>query len=882
MIKACFLRILKYTTAPDRGSDAETGLQRRKQKGEEMNRKSVSRNAISFLVSLFLILSAALAIGGLTSYGKTTSTVDGTKYTHLSRYQSSRYKVFDGIDVSWWQYTNNWKKIKNDGVDFAIIRCGYTAMNGSFKMVEDSTFETNLVNAANNGVNVGVYYYSLATNQSEAAKEANFVVSLLKKYEDRYGIRVNLPVVMDDEFTNGDRAGAAYNNAKASNGVAYARAKMTNIAVKWLDTVEAAGYTPMFYSYRNMVDPSFNSGYKFNMSKINGSNQYPFWLAQYSTTNAYSGNVTMWQYTSSGSVNGTGSSRTDRNFYYYDTNGSGTKSGTKSIRNCSIQLAYSEMKYDGDPKEPYVTVKDGDQVLTKNKDYTVAYFNNRKKGTANVVIQGIGDYSNDILKTFTVGTENRSDGGGGTTITPDTPNSWSTSLDAARDALTVRWNPSANATDYTVAYRVNRGSWNTVSTNQTNYVLELDENDLVDVKVRAENRSSGTSYSSSYTTEKHRFIGDEDASTSLSMKTKVMTLSLPKQTAGVSSAQLNYDVKISTDGGAYKTRTATGNSLPISVSSGKRYAVKLCPVPTVDGTRYVGGYGSTSRRYAVQNTIRTVSGYDGKALVTFDHQDGTGVQLNYAAKSSMSGSKTKNLSASATSATVTGLGTGSTYYFRVRTNKVAGRYTFLGAYSTKKSVKPLQITPGKVGKVTVSVNEASRTIGLSFKAVPLASNYEVAYKLNDEDTWRKEITGGKTTWKITTPEAGDTVAIRVRALKTVSAGIGGYSVSGTYYGPYTGIYYRWVKKMSLENVTPLSAGFRVTPSDIGQSSYKVYYSPYGSLSGRKILQQTGTKTLSVKSLPKKQTYYLKSRAILTKDGHDYYGQYCPVTSVITK
>lgn len=100
-----------------------------------MNRKTVSRNAISFLVSLFLVLSTALVIGELTSYGKTTSTVDGTKYTHLSRYQSDRYRVFDGIDVSWWQYTNNWEKIKNDGVDFAIIRCGYTGMSGSFKMV---------------------------------------------------------------------------------------------------------------------------------------------------------------------------------------------------------------------------------------------------------------------------------------------------------------------------------------------------------------------------------------------------------------------------------------------------------------------------------------------------------------------------------------------------------------------------------------------------------------------------------------------------------------------------------------------------------------------------------------------------------------------------
>ena len=30
-----------------------------------------------------------------------------------------------GVDVSYWQKTIDWNKVKADGIKFAIIRCGY-------------------------------------------------------------------------------------------------------------------------------------------------------------------------------------------------------------------------------------------------------------------------------------------------------------------------------------------------------------------------------------------------------------------------------------------------------------------------------------------------------------------------------------------------------------------------------------------------------------------------------------------------------------------------------------------------------------------------------------------------------------------------------------
>ena len=62
-----------------------------------------------------------------------------------------------GIDVSVWQGSINWKKVKDAGVDFAIIRCGY-GENTSSK--DDSKFVANVKGCEANGIPYGVYLYS--------------------------------------------------------------------------------------------------------------------------------------------------------------------------------------------------------------------------------------------------------------------------------------------------------------------------------------------------------------------------------------------------------------------------------------------------------------------------------------------------------------------------------------------------------------------------------------------------------------------------------------------------------------------------------------------------------------------------------------------------
>ena len=74
-----------------------------------------------------------------------------------------------GIDVSKWQPKVDWKKVKADGIDFAIIRIGYCYNNGALKL--DSAFTQHIKGALAAGLDVGIYLYSYATTV-QAAKRA--------------------------------------------------------------------------------------------------------------------------------------------------------------------------------------------------------------------------------------------------------------------------------------------------------------------------------------------------------------------------------------------------------------------------------------------------------------------------------------------------------------------------------------------------------------------------------------------------------------------------------------------------------------------------------------------------------------------------------------
>ena len=87
-----------------------------------------------------------------------------------------------GIDVSKYNHPIDWKKVKNSGVEFVIIRVGYRGYGSAGTLVEDPKFKTYLDGATKAGLKVGVYFYTQAITTAEAKAEAKFVLDRIKGY----------------------------------------------------------------------------------------------------------------------------------------------------------------------------------------------------------------------------------------------------------------------------------------------------------------------------------------------------------------------------------------------------------------------------------------------------------------------------------------------------------------------------------------------------------------------------------------------------------------------------------------------------------------------------------------------------------------------------
>ena len=72
------------------------------------------------------------------------------------------------------------------------------------------------------------------------------------------------------------------------------------------------------------------------------------------------------------------------------------------ISECTITLSPTSYTFDGNKKEPTVTVKYEDTILKMGTDYTVNYKNNVDVGTATATITGKGFYSNTSSKNYTI------------------------------------------------------------------------------------------------------------------------------------------------------------------------------------------------------------------------------------------------------------------------------------------------------------------------------------------------------------------------------------------------------------------------------------------------------------------------------------------------
>ena len=219
--------------------------------------------------------------------------------------------ISNGVDVSKYQGEINWQLVKQSGISFAFIRMAWSNYDGTITSL-DPYFEKNMKNAIAAGINVGTYIYSYANTTSAAIILAKTVINNLKNY------KLTMPVVFD------------YEDSKTYSSIG--KQGNTNICKSFLSTIQSAGYYSMLYTYK-----SFANSY-LDMSQLS---EYDFWLAQYATQPTYTGAYGIWQYTSTGSVNGI-SGNVDKNYAYKDypflISGINNNGGNSTVETLSNKL----------------------------------------------------------------------------------------------------------------------------------------------------------------------------------------------------------------------------------------------------------------------------------------------------------------------------------------------------------------------------------------------------------------------------------------------------------------------------------------------------------------------------------------------------------------
>ena len=193
-----------------------------------------------------------------------------------------------GIDVSEHQGRIDWNAVKASGIDFAILRVGFGAPSWGGRV--DYQFNRNISECERLGIPYGVYIYSYAFDNQQAADEASMVIDCLSGHNPR------LPVYYDLEdktiIADGRQSGIA------------------SRAQTFCNKISSAGYKPGIYANLNwfnniLTDPVFKSG------------SWDHWIAQYNSQCHYTGSYSFWQYTSRGKVSGI-SGNVDMNYAYVD------------------------------------------------------------------------------------------------------------------------------------------------------------------------------------------------------------------------------------------------------------------------------------------------------------------------------------------------------------------------------------------------------------------------------------------------------------------------------------------------------------------------------------------------------------------------------------
>jgi len=207
--------------------------------------------------------------------------------------------MLNGIDVSVLQGNIDWRAVKADGIDFAMIKAtqgrGLGKATQKLRLFTDSRFASNIKEAHEASIACGAYHYFTAMTPEEAEEEADYFISVLRTQADY----VTLWAAVDVEDTDPARFSGRLS-----------KTELTAAVHLFIERIKSAGFTPMLYTNPNYLTYKFDSPDAFSNVDI--------WLAHYHVPEPKSfSHLKIWQYTPAGSVKGINTA-VDCNRGYFD------------------------------------------------------------------------------------------------------------------------------------------------------------------------------------------------------------------------------------------------------------------------------------------------------------------------------------------------------------------------------------------------------------------------------------------------------------------------------------------------------------------------------------------------------------------------------------
>ncbi len=648
-------------------------------------------------------------------------------YDNLTGYVSASYitlsPIEKGIDVSKWNGTIDWKKVKADGIDYVIIRGGFG------NATVDPQFESYIQGASDAGLKIGVYWFSYATSVTKAKEEAAKCLETIAPYRDK----ITYPVFYDFEYDSVDYA--------KKLGITITKDLSSKMADEFLTAIKNAGYITGIYTNKDFGDKYFYEDMLFANN---------LWIAQYSSACTYNRPYMMWQYTDKGTINGIGTSSEpayfDMNYTYLKPTNNQASSNKIDLSSSSVS-EISSKTYTGSAIEPSFTVTLNNKILKENEDYTVTYSNNISIGTAKILIKGIGNYVGEKTITFKIVAPTTSKINlSSASVSEISSKSYTGS--AIKPSVTVKVNGKTLSLnkDYTVTYS------NNISVGTAKILIK------------------GTG---NYTGEKtitFKIIPKKISKVSLSKKTtNSLTLSWNKLDDVTGYKIYKYDSKsedyeyLKTIKGASTTSFTDSNLTDATV-----YKYKVRGYKTVDGNAY---NGFISNSFAESTKVKTVSNLNLKT------RNATSLELSWDKVKNADGYRIYRLDTNTdtyklvktinnnttTSYKHSNLVSATNYYYKVKAFKYLNGSNRYSDYSSrlKATTRPLQ--------PSVILNSTkSKSIKVSWTNISKrATGYEVRMSTSKNGTFNSIGTTTNTSFTKVNLTKGKTYYFKIRAYRIV-------------------------------------------------------------------------------------------------------------------